>query len=465
MTPTPTRSRRSQQVNAAGRRGEHGRGPALHALWLAASLVAYTYVLRLAYELVVSPTFSYMGEQYRAPDLVNYAFSLGGLYLVGLMLPQLVKTAADVMIWIMYFIMIVPLMMVPHYTELCTPDQANVITAVSGVSFIAMVLLIRGIPTDVSPIIPVEPQLYWLAIATFSLSTYAYMGLNAGFTMASLDLTQVYSIRDSYRDTIASQGALLGYLVRLQGNVINPLLITRGATGGSRWLITAGFVGQFLIYSITGFKTTILSGIGILVVIAGIRVVRHLSGLHVGAGIIGFVSLSLAADLVRGTSLWTALFIDRFILVSGNLAAAHWAVFDQNPVIGWRDSFLSFLGPSPYLSTAGFTVGKHMTGNAAVQANANYVADGFANLHLTGVFIEAAVCAVVVAGVASAGRRLPLTVTAGVLFTPVIALVNSSPITAIITNGFLLAAILFATAPRSMWADAPTESSSRSGRR
>jgi hypothetical protein len=422
-----------------------------YPLILLATIVVYTFALKWAYENIVSPTFSYLGEEYRPPDTTNYIVSLALLYLIGLFLPYLVQNAARFMTWVMYLLMIVPLMAVPHYTALCSPEQAMKIAIISGASFCFILLLIRVLPTDIAPTIPLPADAFWMGITLFSFGTYAYIAVTTGFQAASLDLTQVYGIRDSYRDTIASGGPVLGYLVRFQGNVINPLLITRGATGGRKWLIVAGLFGQFVLFSITGYKMTLLSGVGILLVILGLKVFKQLRGFAIGVACTAMVCLAVTIDGFRGTTTWTAIFVDRFMLVSGNLPSAYFAVFEGLPPILWRDSFLSFLGSSPYSTNAGFIVGQYMTGNPKVQANSNYVADGFANMHTPGIFIEAFVCAVVIAFASSAGRKLPLPVTAGVLFTPVIALVNSSPITAIISNGFLLASLIFIFAPASLW--------------
>ena len=443
-------SRRGHIAANEAARLDARRTPA-YFVTLFVSLMIFAFALRWAYENVVSPTFSYLGEEYREPEELPYWFSFIGLYAVGCLLPYLVKNAGQFMLWVMYLLMLVPLMLVPHYTALCSPEQASFISAISALSFLMIIGLIRMLPRDITPLIPLPQDIFWMGIAAISVGTYSYMGVTTGFKIASLDLTQVYSIRDSYRDSIASGGAALGYLVRFQGNVINPLIITRGATGGRRVWIFVGLIGQFLLFSITGYKMTILSGVGILLVIWALKAAKQLRGYAIALGCTALVSLAVFIDGIRGTTTWTAIFVDRFILVSGNLPAAYVAVFSGQEPILWRDSFLSFLGVSPFARNSGFIVGEYMTKNPKVQANSNYVADGFANAHVSGILIEAAVCALVVAFTAAAGRKLPLPVTAGVLFTPVIALVNSSPITAIISNGFLLAIIVFVFAPRELW--------------
>jgi hypothetical protein len=421
------------------------------AALLLPTLIIYTEVLRQTYQNKVSPVYSYLGERYRTPELLPYLMSFALLYLVGLLLPRRATDASKFILWILYVLLVVPIMLVPYYADVATPDKATVISLLGGVTFVGINAIIHALPDDITPIMPAPAQIFWIGIAILTTLSYAYIFSVTQFHIASLDLTKVYSIRDTYRDTVVSSGPLLGYVVRLQGNVINPFILTRGFTGGSKYLILAGTLGQFIIFSVTGYKITILSVLAIFLLVAYLRRRPNPSGLTVGIGAVAVVIVAVGVDVVRNTTSMTAIFVYRFILISGNLPSAYFQVFSGQPHVQWHNSFLSFLGSSPFGKSPGYIVGEYMTGNNQVVANSNYVADGYVNLGYAGIVIEAVVCALVIAVSASAARRLPFPVAAGVLFTPVIALVNSSPITAILSNGFALATVLFMLAPSSMW--------------
>ena len=422
-----------------------------YVILLFPTLLVYSEILRWTYEFKISPVYYYLGEQFRQPPATQYAVSFLLLYLVGLLLPRRLTGPSQFTVWILYILMIVPLMLVPFYADIAPVGIAWQISMLTALSFTLILALVRLIPKDIVPTLPLRSDLFWLIIVFITTCSYLYIFSVTHFQIASLDLTKVYDIRNNYRDTIVSSGPILGYVVRFQGNVINPLLITRGLTGGRKAGVIAGIVGQFIIFSVTGYKITILSVVAILLIIFGLRRRRNPSSLLLGAGATAVVLVAVAVDIARSTSTFAAIFVDRFILVSGNLPSAYFQVFQGQPPVEWKDSFLSFLGPTPFATNPAYIVGKYLTGNTHVFANSNYVADGFVNMGTAGIFIEAVVAAVVISVTSSAARRLPLPVAAGILFTPIVALVNSSPITAILSNGFGLATLLFIVAPTSMW--------------
>lgn len=439
-------------MKATPRVSSHQRILPLAPLVQISLLVAYGLLLQWIYEYRISPSYSYLGEKYRTPDFFNYILIFGMLLFISMLLPRTVHRIIDFMLWTLFVLMIAPMMLVPQFTALCSTGQALSIGIITAVTFAMIIGLVRAIPADIAPSLPVQPTIFWWVILAATLVSYGYIFSVTSVSFASLDLTTVYSVRDSYRDIIISSGPMLGYIVRLQGNVLNPFLITRGFTGGNKWLAIIGIFGQFIIFSVTGYKLIILSSVAIALSTLFMRHHKNRTGNLMLGGMISIAIVAVAIDIWRRSTSMTAIFVDRLVLVSGNLPAAYFHVFTGLPKDIWSHSFMSSLITSPYQEAPGFIVGNYLSGSMQVYANSNYVADGFANFGYLGIFIEAAVAALVLAVTASAARKLPPTVTAGVLITPLIALINASPITAILSNGFALAAALFIFAPRELWA-------------
>jgi hypothetical protein len=182
------------------------------------------------------------------------------------------------------------------------------------------------------------------------------------------------------------------------------------------------------------------------------RYSRNLSGSLVIWGVTGTSILALAIDNVRGGAiLFTELFIDRLLLVPGTLTAAHVLVFDGAPKLQWSYSFMSPFLNNPYGTTPAFLVGAQFSGDAQVTANANFFADGFANLGWAGMTIESLVLVLLLWIADGASRHLPLKVTAPLLLVPTIALVNGSVFTSILTGGLGLVMALCAAMPGDGW--------------
>ena len=418
----------------------------VRAAALAAGLVVYAGLLMWIYLTLIVPTFGYLGERGDAPDLVTFSFALIAAWLVAMALPRTVSTLGDFIVWVLFVLMIFPVMVVPHFA-IATSSQAAALTVAAGLSFLPVALLLRGPATTVVPVVEISPVSFWGAVLVVTLACYALIAVTTPVSLAVPSISDVYGLRSGYRELVLTSGPAIGYVVRLLGNVLNPLLIIRGIYGGPRWLIAVGFAGQLVVYSITGYKLTLLSGVAILGIALWFRIGRR-RGLGILLATLALVLASLALDQLLGGILVSTVFVYRMIILSGTLPAAYAGFFESNPHVVWSDSFLRPLIEPVYERPMAFVVGEYHTGSANVTVNSNYIADGLGNLGWWGVAIEAAAMSVLLLLLVSAARRLPVASTSGLVLTPLIALVNSSPFTAVLSNGFLLLIIILAVMPR-----------------
>lgn len=411
----------------------------------------YALAMQYTYSGVIAPNFGYLGERARTPDPMAYSCGILAAATLSFTLPTRIHTLGNFSLWVLFAFMALPLILVPFFADLGTDRQALTITAVTLVSFGALSLVVRDRQWTGVPVTPLTPLAFWFGIGIFSLASHAYIFSISGFQIASISLTEVYDIRESYRETVGQSGPLFAYAVRLQGNVVNPLILTKGLLGGPRWLIPASAFGQFLIYSVTGYKLTLLSTVAVLGVILLYRFRPKLGGADILWGAAGVAVGAILFDYLTGSIVGSTVFVYRLMIMSGTLPAVYFDFFEDQPHALWGDSFLSSFVNYPYSTSVARIIGGHHTGSPEVNANSNYVADGYANWGLTGVAIEALVLALVLLFLASAARGLPSAMTGGIMVTPLFALVNSSPITSILSNGFLLAGVILMLAPRTGW--------------
>ena len=161
--------------------------------------------------------------------------------------------------------------------------------------------------------------------------------------------------------------------------------------------------------------------------------------------------VALIVDKIQGGLLYTEIFVDRLLLAPGYLTAAHVMVFQGKPKAEWGYSFMAPFVHYPYKDTPDFIVGRVFFGSAATSANANFFGDGYSNLGYPGMFIEALALVVILWLIDSAGRHLPLPVSALILLVPTLALVNSSVFTSLLTDGYLAAIVIMACLPPGGW--------------
>lgn len=301
---------------------------------------------------------------------------------------------------------------------------------------------------------------FWLVVGLVSAATYALMALTVGIALRAPRLTDVYDVRGDYRAVVT--GAFpLGYLLAIQANVLNPLMILRGIAGRGSWrlLFLAGFAGQYVIYSGTGLKSVILSTPALLIVALLLR--RRGSRLPGAVLLWGAFVAAVAAiglDRLLSTSAWVSISIRRFLITPGLLAGAYFTIFDDLEKVWFRyGSTGALFGlENPYTTTPSYLVGRWYFGREGMNANANLFADGFANGAFAGMAVQALLLVALLRAANSAAEGLPITLAVPIFTVPAIALGNTSVLTTAITHGLVAAIVLCALAPRTGWSS-PTD--------
>ena len=442
---------------------------------LVSGLAVYAVALHWTYQTRISPAFSYLGLRYREPNYLYYFLAFGLVCGTAFLMPAKLRRPSDFILWVLFVMAAVPSILVPQYGDIITEGRSLELAIYVALSFGLVVFLaprapqrlIKRITLGLVVLLPprfrqrfikriiVPPPLFWWVVILVSVGTYGYFLFTTGLSFKFVSIGAVRDIRFQYRDQIAVTGPALGYLVRLQGNVLNPLIIAFGVYS-RRWsLVMTGAVGQLLIFAITGFKLTLLSPIALIAVAVLFRIRREPSGQMILAGTMASMAAALIVDAIRGGLLFTEVFVNRLLLTPGVLTAAHVMVFQGKPKAEWGYSFMAPFVDSPYKETPAFMVGRIFTGDTATSANANFFADGFANLGYAGMFVEALALVVILWLIDSAGRHIPLPVTALILLLPTLALVNSGVFTSLLTNGYLAAMVVLACLPPGGWGTPP----------
>ena len=291
----------------------------------------------------------------------------------------------------------------------------------------------------------------WLFVAVFSVATYALIFLSFGFSLRLVGLTDVAPTRALYKGTLSSIGPLVGYLVSNQSNVVNTFILTYGARTRNYGMITAAVIGQALIYSATGFKTAIMSVPLCILVGLYSRRINSITGRGFVLYTLAIALAAIVIDSIRDFNL-TQVIINRLLVTSGYLTPIYLVLYDGKDKALWAYSFLSGITPDSYHGVSpGYYVGQEFLNRPDVQANANLFADGFANLGIFGIAIEALFLVALLFVLNSAARGLPVYIVVGTIAVPGIAIANGSPITSALSYGLLASIVLFALIPRDIF--------------
>lgn len=413
-------------------------------------VLVYGALLHWCYATMISPVFDYRGITYRTPTTLAYLGAAVFASAVAALLPRQLRRPSDFVLWLMFIIVVVPSMLVPHYADVCTRAQAIELSALIGSLFALTIVAIAHAPR-INFRVRMPEKLFWSGIAVISVGVYAYVQYHVGLRLKIVSLSDVYDLRSKYKEVIADGSApLLGYLVRWQAHVINPLIIARGIFGRRPALVVVGAIGQLALFPVTGYKMTLLS-IPLLLIFA-VALQRGIPRASTLFGVVtGSVFIAILVDKVLGSLYLTTFFVDRLLLTPGVLTAAYVKVFDGQPKAVWGDGVLARFTDYPYASAPPYIVGLEFHGEADTYANANLFADGYANLGYPGMLLEALAFVLVLWALNSFGRHVPFKVTAMLLLMPTLATANSGILTSLLTNGYALVILVLLFAPSDGW--------------
>lgn len=466
--------------------GEASWRTALNQTWwrqrlpVVVTVLLYVAVLHLVYRQMIAPLYGYSGLGYRAPELWSYTAMVLWTVVVGLLLPSRLKRPSDFLIWMLFCLAGAPSILLCQYNS-HLPIAAKIPAGLTVGA--AMVMLSLG--ARVQPRLPetlrtrlISPRsrtidrlrlrrssgAVWIGLLVVAIGIQVTLLLTSGITLSWLGVyDEVYTVRSDFSQ-FYERLPLLGYLVPMTTNVINPVLMARGlVTRRYSWFLV-GAIGQYTLYATTGTKMTLFSIPALMGLALLLRVRKVLPGYALLLAVVGSIAGAVSADRLMSTQVWVDLIVRRFLVVPGALTAGYIEVFRGQPKTFFADSPLRWLS-SPYRDvTPPFLVGAQFTGDPTTNANVSLFGHGYLALGYAGILIEAAALLPILWMLDRAGRGLPFKVMALVLLMPAISLSSATVFTTALTHGLLATVLLFALLPRTGWTALPRSRRRRSGR-
>lgn len=416
---------------------------------IACGIFIYLVVLYLSYVHIISPGFSYMGYVHSEPPWGAVALGALAAWLPSLWMPVRLQRPSQLLYWLLYVLTYVPSCLIPILSLTRPVVETLGLTAVLLLCF-ALLGAGYGLPLLRLPRLSLGRRTYWTGFALLTGLLFAAVVATFGFRFEWVGLFEVYDVRADYADTQAH--VLVRYGVTWLGNVLFPLLLIVGLLTRSPLPLLAGAAGQFYIFSSTGFKSVLFSGLLILATyIALTRRGRHFGSL-VAWGVTGLVSLSVLLDLAFRTYVVSSMFVRRLIVTPGILSGWYFDFFNDRPHAQLGHSILEGLVGYPYDRTPARLIGLLYFGREQTSANANVWADAFANFGYGGMLLFTAVLMLVfwLFDSLMAGRSFKqLALVTMALTGPAISLVNTGIIQTLVIHGLALLWLLLLLLPPS----------------
>ncbi|MGW9156986.1 hypothetical protein [Microbacterium sp. NPDC055665] len=408
--------------------------------------MVFALLLHWVYADLISPTFSYLGYRYREPTTAAFSVAVVIAIAVALALPRRLDRASSIVLWLLFVVTVAPTILIAPYTTYRTDDQALVLGGAVALIFMGVAWGVRG---KVKPRSwAVSPTSIWLILIVISLVTYGLLAFTQGISLRILSFLDVYDVREEYAGNLEGIG-VLSYLVFIQANVVNPLMVARGLFKRAPVWTIAGLLGQLILYSTTGFKG-MLFAIPAWFIVAFVmrRRKRKPDGLTLVWGAAGLILISAVIDQLLHSILLTSLLSRRFLITPGVFTSVYAEFFSTNPQVHLGHSILRPFVDYPYELTPPYVIGQWMAGLPTMAANANMFADGFANFGWIGMIGAGVVLLAYLRILDQVAVGLPLGVVGIVMTMPTVALSNTSVLTAMLSHGLIAAIVLLAVMPR-----------------
>ena len=404
----------------------------LNALGRALGVVALTLVLKAALDLM------YLGLVSVRYESDGYLMQFSPLRVLGsyllavaftLALNSLLRRGAQpASIVVCFYVVFVALPLLTLYGTMEVPT--GFVLAVLG-----CVLLVAGVQAAV-PVLRLRPPSPGVAaftvLAAALVTLYVYVSLmRGGVGRFNLDLYQVYEARAELAE---SRFPLMGYLLPLQGYVINMAVLVY-ALGQRRWWLVIAVLGvQVLLFGLTNFKAFLFAPL--LVVGLYVVVKRRNPLLLMLAGAIAMVLLLIGLDAALGEIMFGSILV-RLFYTPALLHHLYYDFFSANPLMFMSDGRLSFLFENPYDMPYIHVVALEYWGKV-FSPNVGFLGDAYANFGLMGMFLFSVFLGLFLklidsVSILTQDRNMAVAMVA----IPGFALVNSALFTSLLTHGLL----------------------------
>lgn len=404
----------------------------------------WVYVAALVWstKTFIEPYFGYYGFVTRTATLAEWLLTIEGTFLVALTMPARSRRPSEVAQIFLIATVAVPVLWIPLLYGPLDSTRVSLLALSTTGAFGLMWLVLRGTRMDLT--VKIGPRAFWWVLAAAFLSSFAYLVVR-GVTPDIVGFDDVYAQRARYAEGIGTLGA---YLVGWLSGGLFPVMLALGLYRRNPVLVLGSLGGVLFLYALSGQKSYAL-GVPLVVGVYVMTRKGWTRSWHWFGLLTVLIVLVGLLDRLRDGFEITSLIVRRGISTAGINTAFYVDLFDGMPLYELRHSVLSMLGPPPYGAPPAIVVGGTYYTDGTV-ANANFLADGFANFGWWGILGSGVVVGVLLRVYDRVSADLPLGVAAPALVFVLQAAANTAILTTIASHGAAVLIALVALMPASV---------------
>jgi len=402
--------------------------------------LVYIGVLVWAYPRKIVPVYAYQG-------LVDASPAVSALAIAGVLalapaawLPVAARRPSTLLLWIVYLVGYVPAIVVPVFMvgriEAVLPFDVALLASMAIVG-----ALVRLPPAPVT-IAPLSLSTFTRVLVGLAVLCLIYVAATFGIH-APPSLADIYSTRAQFSAEVPASLAG-GYIVPWASNALHPMLLALGIARRRLPLVLLALAGQGLIYSVTGYRTTLFSVLLTPLIYLGVTRARASFGVVATAAASAILLFAVASPL---TSLETRALATRTLATPAEIGWFYYDYFSVHQPYRLSHSFLRSFEAHPYIEEPADLIGPLYFAPDKPSANANLWADAFANFRVWGVILFTFAFGLALLVVDGLGRDRDLRVAGGMLAMVGLSLTNSGFFTVVLTLGLAFGSVLMALMP------------------
>lgn len=410
--------------------------------------VLYIVIFVVLYEWLVVPVWGYEGFHSRT-TMEHAAIGWILAALPSLWIPAKLERPSQVVYWLLYLLVLVPVCLVPIYA---LDDQSSgpLLLAASLVGAFAIVGMIYRLPLIPLPRVQVQSHEFKAILILLSTISFVLIVGSFGLQFHYVSFDDTYSVRAQFANTIEQLPTIVAYAIGWQAWVICPLVMAVGfRTRRMSWVVLGG-IGEFAIYSITAFRSMFFSAALLIYLLwtmrshktFGARLVSTWTALFAGAGALQLIGYSIVPESLLGV---------RMTALPGLLTGYYYEFFSSHPKAHLGHSIFKYFIDYPYSVEPPYLIGAlyfHSPGN---DANANVWADAYANFGYFGIICFTLLLAAVLWLYDSMAVDCDKRLATLAMALPAFSLANGALLTSLLSNGMGLAMLLVYLMPRAVY--------------
>lgn len=406
----------------------------LHIFVFYIFLIFFRLTLDFSYTLFIYPVFSYEGYSLNFNGF-NYALSwffyLASFFLV----KDRIRVPSDY-----FFISAILAVFSPLTSYFGLNEFSYYPVLYTLISFFIIWVLLRT-----SLVKPIKFQIYSsgnklafnISVISVFILIFWYI-LSGAVNYFNLDFSKVYEYR-----SLSSELASVGPMAYFNGWVYNVFIVYAMAYTllHKKYYLTILFVViQIFFYGVSAHKTVFFTPFLVLSIWWYFRKFQSVMFMVISFSFL--VLFSVFLYFYNNNIMFGSMFARRVFFVPAKLTFDYFHFFQNNPVVLWSNSVLSWIFDYPYPDRVTKMIGYENDSEAS--ANNGYISSGFSHAGVLGILIYSYIIAFLLKNIDYFSKfGIPLWFILCMIVTPMRSfLISSDLLTGLLTHGFLIAFVL-----------------------